>query len=109
MPTNTTSATTTSTMTPTTTTPGIVRAWESHLTLYRAVWKSNVLGSFLQPLLYLVGMGLGVGALVDRGERSETLLDGLTYFQFLAPGLIATTAMLITSGEAMWPVLGGFK
>lgn len=106
MPTNTPSATTSTTAT---TTPAIVRAWESHLALYRAVWKSNVLGSFLQPLLYLVGMGLGVGALVDRGEQSETLLDGLTYFQFLAPGLIATTAMLITSGEAMWPVLGGFK
>lgn len=90
-------------------TPPVVRAWESHLTLYRAVWKSNLLGSFVQPLLYLVGMGLGVGALVDRGERADTLLDGLTYFQFLAPGLIATTAMMIASGEAMWPVLGGFK
>lgn len=90
-------------------TPPIVRAWESHVTLYRAVWKSNVLGSFVQPLLYLLGMGLGVGALVDRGERADTLLDGLTYFQFLAPGLIATTAMMIASNEAMWPVMGGFK
>lgn len=90
-------------------TPAVVRAWESHVTLYRAVWKSNVLGSFFQPLLYLLGMGLGVGALVDQGESSDVLLDGLTYFQFLAPGLIATTAMMITTGEAMWPVLGGFK
>ena len=90
-------------------TPPIVRAWESHVTLYRAVWKSNVLGSFVQPLLYLLGMGLGVGALVDRGDQAETLLEGLTYFQFLAPGLIATTAMMITSNEAMWPVMGGFK
>lgn len=90
-------------------TPAIVRAWESHLALYRAVWKSNLLGSFVQPMLYLLGMGLGVGALIDRGESSETLLEGLTYFQFLAPGLIATTAMMIATGEAMWPVLGGFK
>lgn len=90
-------------------TPAVIRAWESHVTLYRAVWKSNVLGSFVQPLLYLLGMGLGVGALVDSGESSETLLEGLTYFQFLAPGLIATTAMMISTGEAMWPVLGGFK
>jgi lipooligosaccharide transport system permease protein len=92
-----------------TSTPAIVRAWETQITLYRAVWKSNVLGSFVQPLLYLVGMGLGVGALVDRGPRADTLLDGLTYFEFLAPGLIATTAMMIAAGEAMWPVLGGFK
>ena len=102
-------ATTTTATEATTRTPPIIRAWESHLTLYRAIWKSNVLGSFIQPLLYLVGMGLGVGALVDSGERSDVLLDGLTYFQFLAPGLIATTAMLISANEAMWPVTGGFK
>lgn len=90
-------------------TPPIVRAWESHVTLYKAIWKSNVLGSFFQPLLYLLGMGLGVGALVDRGSSADDVLDGLTYFQFLAPALIATTAMMVTSVEAMWPVVGGFK
>ncbi len=90
-------------------TPAAVRAWESHFTLYRTIWKSNMLGAFLQPLLYLVGMGLGVGALVDRGNDAEQLLDGLTYFQFLAPGLLATTAMMVSTNEAMWPVMGGFK
>ncbi len=90
-------------------TPATVRAWESHFTLYRTIWKSNMLGAFLQPLLYLVGMGLGVGALVDRGDNAENLLDGLTYFQFLAPGLLATTAMMVCTNEAMWPVMGGFK
>jgi lipooligosaccharide transport system permease protein len=90
-------------------TPPAVRAWESHVTLYRAIWKSNVLGSFFQPLLYLLGMGLGVGALVDRGQGAGGLLDGLTYFEFLAPALIAATAMMVTSVEAMWPILGGFK
>ena len=42
------------------TTPATVRAWESHFTLYRTIWKSNMLGAFVQPFLYLVGMGLGV-------------------------------------------------
>ena len=86
-----------------------VRAWESHVTLYRTIWRSNVAGAFLQPLLYLLGMGLGVGALVDRGSGSTTLLDGLTYFQFLAPALLATTPMMVCSQESMWPVQGGFK
>jgi lipooligosaccharide transport system permease protein len=90
-------------------TPAAVRVWESHFRLYRTIWKSNVMGAFFQPLLYLLGMGLGVGALVDRGSDSAQLLDGLTYFQFLAPSLIATSAMMITSAEAMWPVLGGFR
>lgn len=90
-------------------TPAAVRQWESHLRLYRTIWKSNVMASVVQPLLYLLGMGVGVGALVDRGQQSAQVLGGLTYLQFLGPGLIATTAMLVTSGEAMWPVLGGFK
>lgn len=86
-----------------------VRVWESHFTLYRTIWRSNVLGAVLQPFLYLLGMGLGVGALVDRGDRADTLLDGLTYFEFLAPGLLATTAMMISAQESLWPVMGGFK
>lgn len=90
-------------------TPAPVRVWESHFRLYRTIWKSNVMGAFFQPLLYLLGMGLGVGALVDRGDDAAQLLDGLTYFQFLAPSLIATSAMMVSSSEAMWPVLGGFK
>lgn len=90
-------------------TPAAVRVWESHFTQYRTIWKSNVMGAFVQPLLYLLGMGLGVGALVDRGRDSGELLDGLTYFQFLAPGLLATTAMMIASNEAMWPVMAGFR
>jgi lipooligosaccharide transport system permease protein len=90
-------------------TPAIVRSWESHFTLYRTIWKSNMMGAFVQPFLYLLGMGLGVGALVDRGDQADSLLGGLTYFQFLAPGLLATTAMMIASNEAMWPVMGGFR
>lgn len=67
------------------------------------------MGAVLQPFLYLLGMGLGVGALVDRGDSADTLLDGLTYFEFLAPGLLATTAMMVSSQESLWPVMGGFK
>jgi lipooligosaccharide transport system permease protein len=90
-------------------TPAAIRVWESHFRLYRTIWRSNVMGAFVQPFLYLLGMGVGVGALVDRGDDASRLLDGLTYFQFLAPALIATTAMMVASGEALWPVLGGFK
>jgi lipooligosaccharide transport system permease protein len=85
-----------------------VRVWESHLTVYRRIWWSNVLGSFLQPLGYLLGMGIGVGALVDDRPGSSVALGGVSYFAYLAPALIATTAMLTVSQEAMWPVIDGF-
>ena len=67
------------------------------------------MGAFVQPLLYLLGMGLGVGVARRRGTDAPQLLDGLTYFQFLAPALIATSAMMVTTSEAMFPVHAGFK
>ena len=90
-------------------TPAPVRVWEVQLRSYRAVWRSNMLGSFVQPLLFLLGMGLGVGALVDNGSNSDELLGGLTYFQFLAPALLATSAMMVSASEGTWPVMLGFK
>jgi lipooligosaccharide transport system permease protein len=82
--------------------------WENNLALYKRIWKSNLLGSFVQPLLYLLGIGVGVGSLVDQGSSSTDLLGGVDYFTFLAPALIATTAMMVVAQEAMWPVMDGF-
>ena len=62
----------------------------------------------MQPLLYLLGMGLGVGALIDDNSDSSTSLGGLTYFEFLAPALLATTAMIGVGQASLWPVLDGF-
>ena len=50
-----------------------------------------------------------MGALVDGGTNSLELLDGLSYFAFIAPALLATTAMMVSSQEAMWPVVEGFS
>ena len=44
-----------------------LHVWESRFVVYRRIWRSNALGSFVQPMLYLLGMGVGVGTLVDRG------------------------------------------
>jgi lipooligosaccharide transport system permease protein len=89
-------------------TPAAVRVWENNFALYKRIWKSNLLGSFVQPLLYLLGIGVGVGALVDQSTSSTELLGGVDYFAFLAPALIATTAMMVVAQEAMWPVMDGF-
>ena len=69
----------------------------------------NATSGFLQPLLFLLGLGVGVGTLVDRNVGSAESLGGLTYAAFVAPGLLATAAMTSGSGECMWPVLGRFK
>jgi len=91
--------------------PAAIRVWESYFTFYRVHWKSNVFGAFIQPFLYLLGMGVGVGALVDSGTGSAAggSLGGLSYYEFLAPALLATTGMMLGAGESLWPTMGGFK
>ena len=48
------------------TTPGPLRVLSWHLVAYKRFWKANVLSGLVQPLLYMLGLGVGVGALVDR-------------------------------------------
>lgn len=92
-----------------TTTPGALRVLSWHLVGYKRFWKANVLSSLVQPLLYMLGLGVGVGALVDRNTGSAELLGGASYVAFVAPGLLVTTAMSLGAGESMWPVMGGLK
>lgn len=90
-------------------TPAAVRVWGSNFALYKRTWFSNAVGSILQPFLYLLGMGVGVGSLIDGGAGADRLLGGVSYLAFLAPALIATTAMMTCATEAMWPLMDGFK
>lgn len=90
-------------------TPESFRVWESNLAVYKRIWRSHLMGSVLQPFLYLLGMGIGVGALVDQRAQSADVLGGVSYLAFLAPALIATTAMMVLAQEGMWPVMDGFE
>ena len=89
-------------------TPTTIRVWESHLAVYKRIWHGHVLLALVQPTLYLLGIGLGVGALVDDNVGSAAALGGLSYFEFLAPALLATTAMLSAGQASLWEVLDGF-
>ena len=74
---------------------------------FRRHWKGGVIWSFLQPSIYLAAMGLGVGALVDRG--GTPLPGGVSYLVFLGPGLLASTCMQTGSFEVGFPVLGRMR
>ncbi|HQV56384.1 MAG TPA: ABC transporter permease [Ilumatobacteraceae bacterium] len=90
-------------------TPGALRAASHQAAVYRRFWGVNVLNSLVQPLLYMLGLGVGVGALVDRNSESGAALGGASYVAYVAPGLLVTTAMTICAMEAMWPVMDGLK
>jgi lipooligosaccharide transport system permease protein len=76
---------------------------EHRLLLYRRTWRGSVFNSFLNPVLFLGAMGLGLGGYVDQSNPAS--LDGVPYLAFLAPGLLAATAMQTAAGEATFPIL----
>jgi lipooligosaccharide transport system permease protein len=75
---------------------------EYNVVNYRRVWRGSVLVSFVSPLLFLTAMGVGLGGLVN--QRSGGLM-GVSYRDFLAPGLLAATAMQTASSEMTYPVV----
>jgi lipooligosaccharide transport system permease protein len=76
------------------------------LTAYRRTWRGSAASSVLAPVLYLGALGFGLGSLVDASAGG---VDGIPYFQFVAPGLLAATAMQIASFESTYPVMGAIK
>ena len=86
-------------------TPAALRIVEWNLLIFKKLWRASIASSFLQPLLYLLAMGVGVGALVNRNSGSSAALHGLSYAAFVAPGLLATTAMTLGTNESLWAVL----
>jgi lipooligosaccharide transport system permease protein len=88
-------------------TPAAIRALEYYLLAYKRTWRGTVVTSFLNPVLFLAAMGLGLGTLVDQNGTAD--LGGVDYVVFIAPGLLAFTAMQTGVGESSWPVLGNLK
>jgi lipooligosaccharide transport system permease protein len=76
-------------------------------TVYRRTWKGSAVSYFLQPWLYVAAMGLLLGGYID--EASSGVGGAPTYLDFIAPGLLAATAMQVAAGEVMWPVMGAIK
>jgi lipooligosaccharide transport system permease protein len=86
----------------------VARVLEYLLLTWRRVWRGTVFSGFVAPLLYLGVMGYGLGSLIDRPGGAATL-GGVGYVAFIAPGLMAVTAMQTSVGEASYPVLGAIK
>jgi lipooligosaccharide transport system permease protein len=83
----------------------VLRAYGYWLTQYRRTWRGSVASTLVSPVMYLAAMGVGLGSLVKVGQAT----GGLTYLEFVAPGLLAATAMQTGSMESSYPVLGSFK
>src|SRR5665213_2093466 len=82
-----------------------IRSYRYWLAAYRRTWRGSISTSVVSPVLYLAAMGVGLGSLVHRSAA----IGGVTYLQFVGPGLLAATAMQVGAAESMYAVLGSFK
>ncbi len=72
--------------------------------VYSRVWRGSIFTSFLQPLLFLLAMGLGLGGLIDADGAA--LPGQVSYLHFIAPGLLAATCMQTATFESSFPIMG---
>lgn len=73
---------------------------------FRRLWRGSITVSFLNPVFFLVSIGVLLGSLIDGSSPS---LGGLSYLQFVAPALLATTAMQTAASVTTFPVKAGLK
>jgi lipooligosaccharide transport system permease protein len=87
--------------------PLALRSFEYWLFQYKRTWRGSAVSTVLFPVLFLASMGLGLGTLVDSSASGG--VDGQRYLVFLAPGLLAATAMQTGVAESTYPVMGAIK
>ena len=75
--------------------PYALAVWRRNFEMYRRIWKMSLLPNFFEPVFYLMAIGIGVGAYVSE-------MSGMSYAEFLAPGLICVAAMNGASFEVTW-------
>ena len=71
--------------------------WRRNFLVWQRIIGPALVLNFGEPLIYLLGLGLGLGAFV--GE-----VGGLPYLAFLASGIVASSAMVTVSYEGMYSV-----
>ncbi len=87
---------------------GVLLVVEHFWVWYRRNWRATAVSSVLQPLLFLLAFGIGFGSLVNgRGGAAAT--GGVPYLVWLAPALLAVSAVQSAAFESTYPVLSGFK
>jgi lipooligosaccharide transport system permease protein len=83
----------------------VLMVLEAFWTWYRKGWRATVVSSVVQPVLFLLAFGVGFGSLV----RAGAVTGGVPYLVYLAPGLLAMSAVQTAAFESTYPVLSGFK
>ena len=73
----------------------VFAVWCRSWTLYGRTWKYTIFPNFFEPVFYLTAIGIGVGAYI-------TEMAGMSYIEFLTPGLLCVAAMHGASFEVTY-------
>ena len=71
------------------------RVWQRNWDVFMRLWRVELWPGFLEPVIILLAMGFGLGAFVQP-------ISGQSYLQFIAPGLVASSAMFSASFECTY-------
>ena len=63
---------------------------------FRTFWKSTVFSSSVEPIVYLLAFGVGLGSTLIGS------VDGLSYTQFVGTGMVATAVIFSSIFPAMF-------
>jgi len=85
---------------------GFWYATEDMLRANRTYGSALLIAAFAQPILYLLGLVLGLATLIP--QRIEDAGASVSYVTFVAPALLVTAALAVAAEEFASPVLAGF-
>ena len=66
-----------------------------NLIVFKKTWPTSVAFNVVEPLLYLAALGAGLGMMIPE-------IEGMTYTQFIAPGIVATSGMWAAAAECSY-------
>lgn len=84
-------------------------SWTEHYLRQVKSYAGSIIGvGTLEPLLFLLAMGVGLGVVVDAATDTEAVL-GTSYLLFIGPALLLSTMITVGMIENTYSIMGGFR
>lgn len=72
-----------------------IHVWRRNRLVWRKLAVPSILGNLADPMLYMLGLGYGLGAMLPE-------VGGMSYIAFLAAGTVCSSTMMSASFEVMY-------
>lgn len=73
----------------------LIGIWYRELTLYKRYWLPSTFAAIVEPVLYLLAFGFGLGSLVGA-------IGGYRYIDFLGTGIVAMSVLFVSAFTALF-------